>query len=398
MKTFSAQEKYPEYKDMINGQTHVPGQDFYPVLLKNLLTADELKDLQNIYDNFPQDQIKVQSYSAHASIYPTLKNKEDIIKRVEKLASEAVGEELVVLDIEGARYSREFGWEAKLGPHYDARPVEMYVLDFHVKSNEDWKLIFECDEFTFGDNEGLLFSGTGTVHWRDPIRIRDDSRIDLLFFWLQHKNPRPISDQHSKNMKQREKFFLSNINPVKPLSKDQWWKPIKISEISEKYPHYQKISAEILNPVIQNEIYIYPILNEEKEIIYSSCKIKNNEIVSVNLDENMTKRISEKMLHVYTESSIKFFDSHIVRLSNIDDSLSKIFYKKIKDGQDFISVMFPISENGEINLDIDGKGFVIKSGLCITFSENNQNVIVKSINAPIDLLVCSFKINKKDNQ
>lgn len=112
----------------------------------------------------------------------------------------------------------------------------------------------------------------------------------------------------------------------------------------------------------------------------------------------MTKRISEKMLHVYTESSIKFFDSHIVRLSNIDDSLSKIFYKKIKDGQDFISVMFPISENGEINLDIDGKGFVIKSGLCITFSENNQNVIVKSINAPIDLLVCSFKINKKDNQ
>ena len=397
MTKFLAQDKYPAYKNMLNRQTHVPGQDFYPVVVKNIFTDNELKDLQETYDNFPADQIKVQSYSAHASIYPNLKNKEDIIKRVEKLASEAVGEELVVLDIEGARYSREFGWEAKLGPHYDARPVEMYVLDFHVKSNEDWKLIFECDEFTFGDNEGLLFSGTGTVHWRDPIRIKDDSRIDLLFFWLQHKNPRPISNEHRKNMKEREAFFLSNINPVSPLSKDQWWKPIKISEIAEKHPHYQKISAEILNPVIQNEIYMHPIFNQEKEIIYSSCKIKNNEIVSVNLDEEMTKKISEKMLHVYTESSIKFFDSHVIRLSDINDNSSKIF-KKIKEDQDFVSIMFPLSEDGEINIDIDGKEFVIKSGFCVTFSENNQNVIVKSINAPIDLLVCSFTINKKDSQ
>ena len=125
MTKFLAQDKYPAYKNMLNRQTHVPGQDFYPVVVKNIFTANELKDLQETYDNFPADQIKVQSYSAHASIYPNLKNKEDIIKRVEKLASEAVGEELVVLDIEGARYSREFGWEAKLGPHYDARPVEM---------------------------------------------------------------------------------------------------------------------------------------------------------------------------------------------------------------------------------------------------------------------------------
>jgi hypothetical protein len=141
-----------------------------------------------------------------------------------------------------------------------------------------------------------------------------------------------------------------------------------------------------------------PIFNQEKEMIYLSCKIKNNEIVSVNLDENMTKKISEKMLHIYTESSIKFFDSCVIRLSNIDDSLSKIFHKEIEDGQDFVSIMLPMSEDGEIKLDIDGKEFVVKHNYCVTFSENNQNVIVKSINAPIDLLVCSFKINKKDNQ
>ena len=63
----------------------------------------------------------------------------------------------------------------------------------------------------------------------------------------------------------------------------------------------------------------------------------------------MTKKISEKMLHVYTESSIKFFDSHVIRLSDINDNSIKIF-KKIKEDQDFVSIMFPLSEDGEIAL------------------------------------------------
>jgi hypothetical protein len=398
MTKFSAQDKYPEYDAMRNRQPHVPGQDFHPVLFENVLTDKELKDLQNFYDNFPSENITVQSYSAHGSLGVHLKNEKEIIKRVEKLASDAVGEELVVLDIEGARYSREFGWEAKLGPHYDARPVEMYVLDFHVKSNENWKLIFEGDEFEFYDNQGLLFSGTGTVHWRDPIRIRDDSRIDLLFFWLQHKVPRPISDQHAKSMKERQHFFLTNIDPVSPLTKEEWWKPIKISDVSEKYPHYQKISAEILDPITHNEVYKYTLSENEKDVIYSGCKIKDDMLTAVDLDEKILAKIVEKMLHVYTESSINFIDSHAVRYSSIEDDLGSLFYKKRKDGQECVSIMFPMSKDVNINLNIDGKDFNIKNDMFITFSETNQEIRVINMDEPTDLFFCSFEIKNKDNK
>jgi hypothetical protein len=398
MTKFSAQDKHPEYADILARQTPVSGQDFYPVLFDSILSDEELQDIQTFFDKYPVDNIKVQAYSGLGTLSAQFKNQEEIIKRIEKLASDAVGEDLEVLDFGGTRYSREFGWEAKLGPHYDARPIEMYVLDFHVKSNEDWKLFFEGDEFSFSDNQGLLFSGTGTIHWREPIRIRDDSRIDLIFFWLQHKNPRPISEEHTRNMKERQNFFLKNIDPVSPLSKDDWWKPIRISDNAERYPHYQKISTETKDPVRHNEMYQYVLDRNQLDTFYSDYILKENKLTLVDIDKKVLDGIITKMTHVYAESSINFIDSHIFRLNNLEDDLGSMFYQKRKDGQKSVSILFPLGVNDKIKINIDEKDFTLNTNMCITFSETDQEVRILDTNNSIDFLVCSFEINKKDNE
>jgi len=122
---------------------------------------------------------------------------------------------------------------------------------------------------------------------------------------------------------------------------------------------------------------------------------RGHDVVCVDKDKNIIKKINNNIDTIFENYLANYLNEAIKNKAlKADNELEKNLR-----GTDIVLICVGTpTENGEINLDIDGKGFVIKSGLCITFSENNQNVIVKSINAPIDLLVCSFKINKKDNQ
>ena len=138
MNEYYNETTFPEYIELIKSQPKIPGQDFEPVRFTDVLPNEELQSIKDQFDNVTAEKINVQGYAGLGTLTIHFLNREGIIKKIEKMASDAVGEELEVLEVGGTRYSPDFGWYPKFGPHYDARPVEMYVFDYHVQSTENW--------------------------------------------------------------------------------------------------------------------------------------------------------------------------------------------------------------------------------------------------------------------
>jgi hypothetical protein len=145
-------------------------------------------------------------------------------------------------------------------------------------------------------------------------------------------------------------------------------------------------------------MYQYVLDRNQLDTFYSDYILKENKLTLVDIDKKVLDGIITKMIHVYAESSINFIDSHIFRLNNLEDDLGSMFYQKRKDGQKSVSILFPLGVNDKIKINIDEKDFTLNTNMCITFSETDQEVRILDTNNSIDFLVCSFEINKKDNE
>ena len=401
MSKFSILETMPEYKEVRKNQDKLPGESFYPTTFDNFLSNDELQYLKDLFNNYPVDKIDVQGYSGLGTLYiQSLYNQESIIKRVEELASAAAGEELEVLDFSGTRYSPEFGWEVKLGPHFDARPVEMYVFDLQVQSNQEWGLFFEGERFDLKDNQALLFSGTSQIHWRDPIRLKDNARVDLIFFWMQHKKPRPLSDKHIKIMEDRQKVLLSNIKIMPHLNQSDWWKPIKRSELIEKYPHYEKISIEHKNPLLHNEIYRSTLSSDEFSNLYKIIGQQSSDSFTINLPENIKYKIVDQMTHIHAGYGLTLEDVYFVKYSN-NNKISKMFVNQ-NTNKDIVTIGIKLQSSVDFSININNDFFEIKDSKSITFSPSNQTINVDFQNFKdndfVDMLFCNFSLKDDVNR
>lgn len=64
-------------------------------------------------------------------------------------------------------------------PHRDKEECQ-WTLDLCVNQDKPWKLNIEKSSFLMEENEGLVYSGTDQVHWRD--QIHHNGFCDLVFF------------------------------------------------------------------------------------------------------------------------------------------------------------------------------------------------------------------------
>ena len=211
MSIFPNLDEFPEYKKLRTSQDYVSDQDFIPILVDNIFTDKELKDILQTAKEFPLEKIRIQKWGGQG-VLDHIKISDSVIAKIQNLASEACNKDLTVAEYSIVRYSPEYGYEVKLFPHYDTRPYEMFVFDIQLQTNEDWGIIVEGKQFNLLDNQALLFSGTQQMHWRENKKLQDNSEILMMFCWLKHKISKPISETQSVNMLERQKVLQRETN------------------------------------------------------------------------------------------------------------------------------------------------------------------------------------------
>jgi hypothetical protein len=211
MTTFPLLNKFPKYKKLRESQDSVDNQNFVPVVINNIFSNEEIKSILDSIKSFPLDKIRVQKWGGQG-ILDDIKITDEIKDKVESVATRHIGEEMILENFSIARYSPEYGYEVKLFPHYDTRPVEMFVLDIQLKTNEDWGIVVEGKQYNINDNDALLFSGTQQMHWRERKTLSKESEIYMLFCWLKHKAAKTLNNQHDIIMKERESVLMQETN------------------------------------------------------------------------------------------------------------------------------------------------------------------------------------------
>jgi hypothetical protein len=211
MTTFPLLNKFPKYKKLRESQDSVDNQNFVPIVINNIFSNEEIKSILDSIKSFPLDKIRVQKWGGQG-ILDDIKITDEIKDKVESVATRHIGEEMILENFSIARYSPEYGYEVKLFPHYDTRPVEMFVLDVQLKTNEDWGIVVEGKQYNINDNDALLFSGTQQMHWRERKTLSKESEIYMLFCWLKHKAAKTLNNQHDIIMKERESVLMQETN------------------------------------------------------------------------------------------------------------------------------------------------------------------------------------------
>ena len=211
MHTFPPLDKFPKYKKLRESQDHVVNQDFVPVIINNIFNNQEVEYIANSIKSFPLDKIRVQKWGGQG-ILDDIKITNEIKDKIEDVVTRHIGEEMILENFSIARYSPEYGYEVKLFPHYDTRPTEMFVLDIQLKTNEDWGIIVEGEQYNINDNDALLFSGTQQMHWRERKELSKESEIYMMFCWLKYKTEKKLNSQHDIIMKERESILMQETN------------------------------------------------------------------------------------------------------------------------------------------------------------------------------------------
>jgi hypothetical protein len=145
------------------------------LLLATLKYQKEAKDLEKFF--YPV----VLSHLARMQIevmYP-----EHIRKKIEKFASEIVGEEVFMLHNRYLSYNQEHspGVNPKLPVHYDLNNYfSKLTLDYQLSSNIDWPIVIEGKSFSLKDHDLLVFWGAGQVHWREPVLFKKGDNVEVL--------------------------------------------------------------------------------------------------------------------------------------------------------------------------------------------------------------------------
>lgn len=213
-----------------------PKNNITPHIIKNFFTDEEIevllaivkyqknaKDLNEFYaplvlPKMARMQIEV--------MYP-----EHIRRKLEKFASDMVGEEVFMFHNSYLSYNQEHnpGVNPKLPPHFDSdNYYTKLTLDYQLDKNIDWPIIIEEDEFNLEYGDLLVFWGAGTIHWREPILFNDGDNTEVLTMHFSTKKDFEELNFVARSQEEREKRM------------NAWVKDPKFYKYQEEY--YKKDS------------------------------------------------------------------------------------------------------------------------------------------------------------
>lgn len=200
---------YPSYQAMLENQPFISNQDFVPQIAKNIFSQEQISRIYEVIDATPESQTRVQPWAGHKVWDISFdKDIEDAIVR----AAQAILGPVVHLsgDYSFARYSKDFGYQTKLFPHYDTRDKQRVTFDIQLRSTEPWGLWVEDNPIYYlEDNEALMFAGTQQIHWRDNKDMPQSAITDMIFCHLQYVEDTPL-DAGQDGVLQARALYLMN--------------------------------------------------------------------------------------------------------------------------------------------------------------------------------------------
>lgn len=195
------------YEQLLAHQPKVSNQDFQVRVASNVLLPEHIRAIYSIIESTDDSLTRVQPWAGH-KVWD-VKFPKEIEDRITAVAQEIVGDGVSLdYDYSFARYSRKFGYECKLFPHYDNRDSQRITFDIQLRASEPWSVVVENIAYPLEDNQALIFAGTQQIHWRENKRISDNAEIDMIFCHLTYKNNLPLDDGQKEILNERANFLM----------------------------------------------------------------------------------------------------------------------------------------------------------------------------------------------
>lgn len=172
------------------------------IIIDNIFSQEQIEYIYSVIKSTPEDKGTVQTRLGHRAWFANFD--ETLRLHLQKIVQDRFGNEWYLNEFQFARYSNEYGYQPKLYPHYDdAFKYHKLTLDIQIESNTVWPIVVEGKAFTLEDNQGLIFSGTDQIHWREDKTLKDGEFLDMFFCHLQKDVE--VSDEWKHHMIQKEK-------------------------------------------------------------------------------------------------------------------------------------------------------------------------------------------------
>lgn len=103
--------------------------------------------------------------------------------RLEKFASDLVSEDVMMSHNSYLDYYGKYNpsTNPKLPPHVDSdNYYSKLTVDYLLSKTIDWPIVIEGESFNLEVGDLFVFWGAGTIHWRDPIALTENDRVEVL--------------------------------------------------------------------------------------------------------------------------------------------------------------------------------------------------------------------------
>lgn len=194
---------YSSYNELKKSQGYIPDEDFNVFVIDNVLTKE---NISYIYDNIDKGTETMQSWGGRKSL--SVPPSQSLELNLNTIMTMKMRQNMELKEFFFVRYSKEYGFESKLFPHYDNRKAQRITLDIQLNATEDWGIVVEGDTTTLKYNQGLVFAGTQQIHWRENKKISNDSVIDMLICNFAHNPERPLVDGQVEKLVERSNFLI----------------------------------------------------------------------------------------------------------------------------------------------------------------------------------------------
>ena len=193
-------------------------------IVKNIFTKDQLNFLYSTTNEYISSCLNKEQKDLGRIYFKMLwDNDKDSVdlpiltELVNIITYKAINEFKQPLKIESisfARYQMQYGIP-NLPPHVDDN-FEYPRLTFTIQlsSNKLWKIFVEDKGFELHENEGLIFSGTHQVHWREKVVFDNKDYVDILLCQFSDPSPlsKPIDLKFKTDIRSRANMFKLQYN------------------------------------------------------------------------------------------------------------------------------------------------------------------------------------------
>lgn len=190
-------------EELLNG--FVDNKDFKVFKIDNVFDEEHLNTIKHHYQRF-EHYYRTVGYAGQRKWGIPYK---EISEKLQNIVSVALKEDVVASEVELCIYTPDFGYLPKLPPHFDSHQqdgqrVTMSVL---LETNKEWDLIVEGQKYRSDINQGIVFSGTQQIHWREDVSFAPGEYYASIFAHFAYKNKKEFSANQIEIMKYKENYY-----------------------------------------------------------------------------------------------------------------------------------------------------------------------------------------------